>query len=35
MSIVLESSMAMATINEMGAELSSFILKETEVEYIW
>ncbi len=35
MTIYLESDTAKVSINEFGAELSSFILKETGVEYIW
>lgn len=35
MTLNLESDTAKVTINELGAELSSFILKETCVEYIW
>lgn len=35
MTLKLESETAIVTINKFGAELSSFILKETGVEYIW
>lgn len=35
MGVVLESNVAKATINQHGAELSSFVLKDTNQEYIW
>ena len=35
MTLKLESDTAIVIINQFGAELSSFILKETGVEYIW
>ena len=35
MTLKLESDTAKVIINQFGAELSSFILKETGVEYIW
>ena len=35
MAVILESNEAKVIINNFGAELSSFVLKETGVEYIW
>lgn len=35
MTIILENEASRVVINEKGAELSSFIMKETNLEYIW
>lgn len=35
MSVILESSTSQVKINEKGAELCSFILKDVDLEYIW
>lgn len=35
MAVTLENDVAKVIINDFGAELSSFVLKETGVEYIW